>query len=286
MSPAGPRGVFVVGAGRLGRTLALALARGAGGFRLAGTWNRGEARARQTRRLLRGLTHGPCSGGELPPGIRKADLVLLCAGDDALGSLARRLAERGRIGPGQTVAHCAGALDLSVLEPCAREGAAVGSLHPLRAFVDPAEDLARLPGTLAVLEGEAEALPLLEALAGALSLRTATLAGGPRARARYHAAAVNAAGNLCALMDASLELAAGAGLSRDDALSGLLALSRGVLEAIEREGDPARALTGPVARGDEAVLAAHREALRGLPADLRKVYELLIARSRRLAGRR
>ncbi len=265
-----------MGAGRLGRTLGLATQ--AAGFELLGTWNRTPATARATRRLL----SCKASSGRLPPRIREADLVLLCVGDDAIEAMAGRLADEGRVGPGQVVAHCAGALDLSGLAACAELGASVGSMHPLRAFVDPRRDQARLPGTLAVIDGDPLARERLGALARALGLRGATLNNDPRSRARYHAAAVSVAGNLCALVDGALELADGAGLSQDDALAGLLALARGVLDAIECEGETATALTGPVARGDEGVIQTHREAMRGLSPDLLTIYDALIARSRRL----
>ena len=61
-----------------------------------------------------------------------------------------------------------------------------------------------------------------------------------------------------------------------------LPLVRGTVENVARLG-PAKALTGPVSRGDASTLRLHGEALRALPSDLRKVHRLLALRSTSLA---
>jgi predicted short-subunit dehydrogenase-like oxidoreductase (DUF2520 family) len=70
------------------------------------------------------------------------------------------------------------------------------------------------------------------------------------------------------------------GIKRRDAVRALLPLTRQVLDNFERLG-PRAAWTGPLARGDFAVIAAHLEALRKNPEEVRGAYEHL----NRLAAR-
>jgi predicted short-subunit dehydrogenase-like oxidoreductase (DUF2520 family) len=102
---------------------------------------------------------------------------------------------------------------------------------------------------------------------------------GDRSRALYHAAAVLAAGNQVALFaEAVRAFRKATGASEREATSALLPLSLGALERLRSE-DAASALTGPVARGDGATIAAHRKAL---PRDMVPLYDALTRASRRL----
>lgn len=71
-----------------------------------------------------------------------------------------------------------------------------------------------------------------------------------------------------------------AGMQRQQAVRALLGLTRQVLENFERLGSRA-AWTGPLARGDYRVIAAHEQALTELPAEYASAYEAL----NRLAAR-
>ena len=51
------------------------------------------------------------------------------------------------------------------------------------------------------------------------------------------------------------------------------------------EGGPERALTGPVARGDHATVAAQREAVAATAPDLLPLFDQLVERTRELAAR-
>lgn len=256
--------VFVVGAGRLGTALARSLS-------LAGweveAWSR-----TPRRRKLPGVTQ---HAGLLPAGIADAKLVLLTVPDRAIGAVASELAELGLLHRGQVVAHASGALDLRPLAPAAAAGASVGSLHPLVAAT-PGE--VQLGGKWSAVEGDAAAVRLLRRVARAVGLRPFAVSG--EARARYHAAASLAANGLVALADLASELLASAGVDRETALEALLPLLQSSLDNLARTGAQG-ALTGPVARGDAAVVAAHLRELRGDPA--RNAYRALAARQVEIA---
>jgi len=92
----------------------------------------------------------------------------------------------------------------------------------------------------------------------------------------YHAAAVLMCNDLVALMEAGLRSAEAAGLAREAALAMFGPLVRETLDNVFRIGS-LRALTGPVARGDAAVVARQHQALQALDPRLAEAYRALAA---------
>jgi predicted short-subunit dehydrogenase-like oxidoreductase (DUF2520 family) len=62
-----------------------------------------------------------------------------------------------------------------------------------------------------------------------------------------------------------------AGMKRKEAVRALLPLTRQVLDNFERLG-PRAAWTGPLSRGDFAVVASHIEAMKEFPAEFHAAY--------------
>jgi predicted short-subunit dehydrogenase-like oxidoreductase (DUF2520 family) len=90
----------------------------------------------------------------------------------------------------------------------------------------------------------------------------------------YHAAAALAAGHVLAVEEAATRMLMSAGMKRYEAVRALLGLTRQVLENFERLGSRA-AWTGPLARGDYRVVAAHEQAITELPVEYARAYEAL-----------
>src|SRR3954452_6648320 len=88
------------------------------------------------------------------------------------------------------------------------------------------------------------------------------------------------AGPLVALLDAACAALVEAGVEREAALNALLPLSTSALQGVEKRG-LTKGLTGPIARGDVAVVRAHLEAL---PVPLAPVYRQLSERALALVG--
>ena len=95
-----------------------------------------------------------------------------------------------------------------------------------------------------------------------------------RDRELYHAAGSIDSNDLVALLTLSVDLLERAGLERRAALRALVPLMRGTLDQIETLG-PARALTGPVVRGDVATLDAHLARLSRVSPAGARVHRLL-----------
>ena len=101
----------------------------------------------------------------------------------------------------------------------------------------------------------------------------------PEDRPAYHAAASIASNFLVTLEAAAERLAASAGVSRQM----LAPLVRATVENWAALG-PAQALTGPVARGDEATVARQREAVAERTPELTPLFDSLTAATRDLVG--
>jgi predicted short-subunit dehydrogenase-like oxidoreductase (DUF2520 family) len=87
------------------------------------------------------------------------------------------------------------------------------------------------------------------------------------------------------LQAAAEAIAGGAGLDRDDARGLLMPLVRQTVENVAELG-PEAALTGPVARGDEATVEAQRAAVEEAAPELLALFDELVERTRELAERR
>lgn len=210
--------------------------------------------------------------GPLPRGLREAELLLLSVADGAVGPLCAQLVAERLVGPGQIVAHLAGALDLSPLAPALAAGAKVGSLHPLRA-IPPGSRADAFSGAAAGVEGsDDDVRGLLGALAQSLQMLPLAAAGS---RALYHAAAVLAGGAQVALFaEAVRAFQAATGSSEPEARAALLPLAKGALDALAAR-EPAQAITGPVPRGDAETLTLHLRALESHDARTAALYRQL-----------
>jgi predicted short-subunit dehydrogenase-like oxidoreductase (DUF2520 family) len=122
------------------------------------------------------------------------------------------------------------------------------------------------------VEGDPQALPTVQQIVedlGGLILNI-TVEG----KTLYHAAAVVASNYLVTLMHVALTLNQSAGLPPDISFKALLPLVGGTLENIGKNGIP-KALTGPIARGDVATVAAHLEAMKRSTPELLEAYHAL-----------
>ena len=133
----------------------------------------------------------------------------------------------------------------------------------------------------AVAGSSAGMLQLAKTLAGDLGMRPVHVADEDRAA--YHAAASIASNFLVTLEAAAERVAAGAGLEAAEARELLLPLVRRTLDNVAALG-PERALTGPVARGDDATVARQREAVAEVAPELLDLFDELVRRTRDLAA--
>jgi predicted short-subunit dehydrogenase-like oxidoreductase (DUF2520 family) len=180
--------------------------------------------------------------------------------DEAIGEVAQLLMTR--LLPDETppiLLHCSGALPArEAFAAVSPRPLGVGVIHPLRALAGTDDD-AMFAGVIFGIEGDGPgceaALRIVKRLGGApLLLDAAQLPA-------YHAAAALVSNHAVALVDGGVELLEGVGLDRAQATAALAALLASTAQNLARVGLP-EALTGPIARGDVAVVARHLLALR------------------------
>lgn len=211
--------------------------------------------------------HGPTGRGEPIP---RADAVLLCVPD---GDIAEAAEAAG--GSAGLIGHCSGATPIAGLGPGAF------GLHPLQTFAGGEGPERFRRAGCAVAGATPDALAAAAALARALGMRPFEI--DDSGRAAYHAAASIASNFLITLEDAAERVASGAGLDPADARELLAPLVRSTIENWAARG-PERALTGPIARGDEATVVTQREAVAETAPELLALFDELAERTRALAG--
>jgi predicted short-subunit dehydrogenase-like oxidoreductase (DUF2520 family) len=189
-----------------------------------------------------------------------ADVVLLCVPDSEIAAAAAVVA------PGRLVGHCSGATGLDVLAPHEAFG-----MHPLMTVTHAGGEFAGAGA--AVAGSSARALAFARRLAQELGMRPFEVADADRAA--YHAGAAMASNFLIALEMAAERVA---GIDR----SLLVPLVEATVRTWAAEG-PA-ALTGPIARADEATVARHREAIADRAPDLLALYDVLADATREVAA--
>jgi predicted short-subunit dehydrogenase-like oxidoreductase (DUF2520 family) len=193
------------------------------------------------------------------------DLVLLAVPD---GEIARAAST---VVPGPIIGHCAGALGLDVLGD--RE--ALG-MHPLMTVTQQGADFR---GCAAAVAGTTERAELMARnVATELGMRPFRIADADRAA--YHAAASIASNFLVTLEDAAEQLLATTGTDR----AVLVPLVRAAVENWASLGARA-AITGPIARGDEASVTRQRSALEDRAPALVPLFDAMCDATRTLVAR-
>lgn len=272
--------VTVVGYGRVGRALSLALNRAR--WRVV---NVGEHE--DSPRVLLAVDEGfrvmPSNHLDLD-----VDLLVLALPDAEIQAVARLLAvdaterkqdgEREAEGGVRVAMHLSGRFGLSPLQPLSEAGFARLAFHPMQSFPEGAGP-ERFAGISAGVTADPAAEPLVAALAEALGITTMRVEEGDRIR--YHLANVLASNFLPLLQELGAQSLKGIAEDREQALRALWPLMAGMLENL-RVMPPEHAMTGPLVRNDLEAVLQHAVVL---PAQERSLYFDLIRAMLPLAER-
>lgn len=262
----------IVGTGRLGTTLALALH--GKGYSIQTLVAHSARSARRAAALLNADVQ-VLAAKQLRE-VRAADLFLITTPDDQIARVAEELSSL--ILPKAVALHTSGALSAAVLAPLSEKGWHTGSIHPLISVSDTTEGRAALEGAFWSVEGDTAALRVGKSIVRDLGGQSFSIRSEDKPL--YHAAAVMASGNVVALFDVALEMLGQCGLTRKTARSILLPLIASTVHNLETK-DPKQALTGTFARGDLETVKRHLAALKD-NKDALELYRLLGKRSLKL----
>jgi predicted short-subunit dehydrogenase-like oxidoreductase (DUF2520 family) len=281
--------IAIVGPGRLGSALAVELKHA--GYRIREVVSRNtSASQRKARQLAR---HTGARATTAKNARLDAEVVWFCVPDREISGAARELAAATQW-KGKTAFHSSGASTSVELNALRRRGAVVASVHPMMTFVRGA--IPSLEGVPFAVEGDAAAARVGRRIARDLGGQAFTIR--KQNKVAYHAWGTFASPLLVALLVTAEQVARQAGLSAVEARRNMLPIVRQTVENYAKLG-PAGAFSGPIVRGDAAVVRQHlrvlekvqgarevyvalaRAALRHLPAlERRQLKKVLSANSR------
>jgi len=266
--------ISIIGAGRLGGALALALAK-----KKIQIENLAARNFETVEKIAKFI--------EPPPKILAAndfseitsDVILITTQDSEIESVANELAAKLKTKP--TVFHTSGSLSSEILKDLRTVGCSVGSIHPLVSISDAQLGAERFANAYFCVEGDEAAIETAEKIVERLGGKSFFIAA--EYKTLYHASAVTACGHLVALTDAAIEMLTKCGLKNNEAQTVLLPLIKSTVENLETQAT-AQALTGTFARADAGTLEKHIKILReNVSPEALEIYLQLGARSLNLA---
>ncbi len=270
--------IAIIGPGTVGTAIGVLSARAGLSVIVAGRNRTKSAAAAET-------IGSNASVAEMSEAASAAKLILLTVSDGAIGDVCDELSASGAFVAGAVVAHCSGAFGSEILASAREAGCVVGSMHPLQTCPTVERAVEGFSGgeTFCFCEGDDEAVVALEKLAETIGARPARMSRA--GKALYHAAACMACNYQATLVDAALAMCEQADIDRDTALLALGPLVRAMAGNIAEIG-PAKALTGPIARGEVEVVKRHLAALADSAEELVELYCAAGLRTADLARRR
>ncbi len=256
--------IAIVGPGRLGTALAVELARA--GYRVREVISRGSHNSRRRASELARLVRARAAANHNAP--LDADLIWFCVPDREIVAAARKLAPLTRW-KGKIAFHSSGALASDELNALRLHGAAVASVHPMMTFVR--GSIPSLKGVPFGVEGDAAAVRVARRVVDDLGGEVFTVRKPDKAA--YHAWGSFASPLVVAVLVTAEQVARAAGLSAAEARRKMLPIVEQTVANYARLG-PAGAFSGPVVRGDAAIIGKHLQVLRKVPG-AKEVYVAL-----------
>lgn len=273
-----PESFSIVGAGRVGTAMAVALSEA--GLVLLSVVSRSADSAERLANQFEGI---PFSSLETCTSV-SADLLVFTVSDDHLSEAAQAIAGLSETWGNRLVIHTSGTLPASALQSFEEKGASTASFHPVQTFssVDVRAAQSGIFHQVPVgVEGSPKSIEracMLAELLGALPLVLSS-----ESKPLFHAGAVFSSNYLVTIQALADELA-GLALSEDGGQGAHYyhALATQALRNVKDLGAN-KALTGPVVRGDTSVVAEHLRSFRKHAPGIIPVYVALAKETIRLA---
>ncbi len=215
--------------------------------------------------------------------IQEADLILITTPDNAIEETAGLIADMPAKIENKLFVHMSGALRSTIMGNIIEKHPNnwLYALHPLQAFVHVTKGVQDLAHTVFTIEGPDERIQVLEDMLKSCGNEYFILK--QEQKELYHGAACVASNYLVTLVDLALDLMGAAGIEAQGAYRALWPLIQGTLKNIEQMGTK-KAITGPIARGDNHTLEKHLQAIGDqLPSAL-SLYQSLGKATVRLAA--
>ena len=248
-----------IGAGNVGVSLALAFSKS--GYRVESIFSRRKKSSEVFARLISG-----CNVVESYDEVSiKSDIVFITTSDDSIQDVTAKTYWRSK----QLVVHCSGASSLDVLEQARKQGAHIGSLHPLQAFASFEDGVLSIPGTTFAIEGNEFVRNYLEFIATDIGGEVIYL--NSEDKVLYHLTGVMMGGMLSTLAASVSDLWRLFGYDREKGVNALSKMIHQVGINLRQLGIP-NAVAGPYSRGDIGTIEKHLLELLDRAPELLPVY--------------
>ncbi len=266
--------LLIIGVGRLGGALAIALARK--GYEIDSLVSRNAENAQKITDLIKPKPKILASND-----LSKisSDIIFITTQDFEIESAAQNLAKNLQNKP--FVFHTSGSLSSEILNNLKEIGCKIGSIHPLVSISDAVSGANRFADVYFCVEGDTEAVNLAEKIVADLGGKSFQIES--KFKTLYHASAVTACGHLVALIDVAIEMLSKCGLDNAQSKKILLPLIQCTVENLTNQ-TTSEALTGTFARADATIFEKHLTILKeNVSIEATEVYLQLGARSVHLA---
>ncbi len=236
--------ISIIGVGRLGGALAIALART--GFQIENLVAR---KSETAKKIAEFIAPKPKILKSREVSKISSDTIFITTQDSEIVKVAENLAQNLKNKP--FVFHTSGALSSEKLKSLKKIGCRTASLHPLLSVSDARLGAKHFDGAFFCIEGETEAVQMGKKIVERLGGKSFSIEA--KFKTLYHASAVTACGHLVTLIDIALEMLQRCGLSEENAREILLPLVKSTVENLQTQ-TTAQALTGTFARADAETL--------------------------------
>ncbi len=244
------KSVTIVGAGAVGRSIALALFHNR--VKIDGIYSESGRSARNLARIVQ-CNHS----GVLDSSTKISNIIIIAVPDNQIRDVAASLVKDVRSLKNRIILHTSGALSSDELSDLRKKGAAVASFHPLQTF-SRSESQTSLEDIWCAVEGDRKAFATAQAIGKKLLMNIFTIT--KKDKPLYHASAVFASNYLITLLSAVEELSEHIRIPKKNIWKIYSPL---ILQTLHNatSSSPAAALTGPIVRGDIKTITKHIKAL-------------------------
>jgi predicted short-subunit dehydrogenase-like oxidoreductase (DUF2520 family) len=259
-----PIKIYIIGAGRLGTSLARALSVHHH-FTVVGL--------QSNKALHPADLNGIPNPIEFTPGtVRDVRIILLAIGDDQIAGQAKLLAESGVDWSGKSVWHHSGLLTSEELMLLRRQGAEIASLHPMQSFPRKFMPTDSFKAIYWAYEGSQPARALAKEICTVLGGNMVDVPADKKEM--YHLGATVSANFLTGLLHIAEKLYGELGWDAGQTAAILKPILTRCIENMSAQGAQ-NSLSGPVSRGDAKTVARHRETLQRAAPEADGIYRVI-----------
>jgi len=259
--------IAIIGAGRLGTTIAFIIAsKNQKNIKIVSISSQTKKSINRAKKTLGDFSKKILFTINNKEAAAKANCIFICTPDDIIKKVCRELFGQKK----QTiikqkkedifVIHFSGSKPLKVLNAAAETGAGILSIHPLKS-------LASIPRAIKTIKNTEYGITYNTPEEEMLAKTIVEVLGGhsiiveDSKKPLYHAAACVASNYLVTLVDYAVYINEKIGIKPEDSIKGLLSLVEGTVKNIGETGTK-KSLTGPIARGDTGTIKDHMKNLK------------------------